>query len=146
MTGINRFSSRRERLDHAFLADGLREAKSHIRIAGCFRSSIFELVWEEIADIPDLRIVCNSELDTADAMVSKHAREMAFREKWNESSAEVEALLHRERYRRTKMPARTRTRNGWPGRTAGEVKLEQVWPRPQSNNRLPAGPESTPAQ
>jgi superfamily II DNA or RNA helicase len=100
MTGINRFSSRRERLDHAFLADRLRTAKSYIRIAGYFRSSIFELVGEEIAHIPDVRIVCNSELDAADVAVSKHAREMALKEKWNESSAEVEALLHRERYQR----------------------------------------------
>jgi hypothetical protein len=52
MTTINRFSSRRQRLDHAFLADRLRGARSYKRIAGCFRSSIFELVGEEIASIP----------------------------------------------------------------------------------------------
>jgi hypothetical protein len=51
MTGINRFSSRRERLDHAFLANRLSTAKSYIRIAGYFRSSIFELVGEQIAGI-----------------------------------------------------------------------------------------------
>jgi hypothetical protein len=43
MAGINRFSSRRKRLDHAFLAKRLAGAKSYIRIAGYFRSSIFEL-------------------------------------------------------------------------------------------------------
>lgn len=43
MTGINRFSSRRRRLDHAFLANRLKGAKSYVRIAGYFRSSIFEL-------------------------------------------------------------------------------------------------------
>jgi hypothetical protein len=100
MTGINRFSSRRERLDHAFLANRLSTAKSYICIAGYFRSSIFELGGEEIAGIPDVRIVCNSELDAADVVVSKHARETALKEKWNEASAEVEALLHRERYRK----------------------------------------------
>ena len=100
MTGINRFSSRRQRLDHAFLANRLSGATSYIRIAGYFRSSIFELVGEEIAAIPCARIVCNSELDAADIVVSKHARETALKEKWNEASAEVEALLHREGYRK----------------------------------------------
>jgi hypothetical protein len=41
---IRRFSSRRERLDHVFLAEKLKNAKSYDRIAGYFRSSIFELV------------------------------------------------------------------------------------------------------
>jgi len=100
MTAINRFSSRRRRLDHAFLADRLRGAKSYKRIAGYFRSSIFELVGEEIAAIPKVRIVCNSELDAADVAVSKHVRETALKERWNEAPAEFEAPLHRERYRR----------------------------------------------
>ncbi len=96
MATINRFSSRRQRLDHAFLADRLRGAKSYNRITGYFRSSIFELVGEEIASIPKVRIVCNSELDAADVAVSKHVRETALKERWNEAPAEVEALLHRE--------------------------------------------------
>ena len=100
MTTINRFSSRRQRLDHAFLANRLRGAKSYKRIAGYFRSSIFELVGEEIASIPKVQIVCNSELDAADVAVSKHVRETALKERWNEAPAEVEALLHRDRYRR----------------------------------------------
>lgn len=100
MSQIGRFSSRRQRLDHAFLADRLRNARSYKRIAGYFRSSIFELVGEEIATIPSVRIVCNSELDAADVTVSRHARETALKERWNEAPSEVEALLHRERYRR----------------------------------------------
>ncbi len=100
MADVNRFSSRRKRLDHAFLAKRLKGAKSYIRIAGYFRSSIFELVGEEIADIADVRIVCNSELDAADVTVSKHVRETALKERWNQAPAEVEALLHRDRYRR----------------------------------------------
>src|SRR5580658_10307715 len=100
MAEINRFSSRRKRLDHAFLADRLRTARSYKRIAGYFRSSIFELVGEEIANIPDVRIVCNSELDAADVAISKHVRETALKERWNQAPAEVEALLHRDRYRR----------------------------------------------
>src|SRR6266853_271094 len=97
---IQRFSSRRQRLDHAFLNSKLKGAKSYSRIAGYFRSSIFELVGEEVAEIPTVRIVCNSELDAADVVVSKHVRETALKERWNEAPAEVEALLHRERYRR----------------------------------------------
>lgn len=97
---INRFSSRRERLDHAFLCKKLEGAKSYRRIAGYFRSSIFELVGEEIAGIEKVQIVCNSELDAADVAISKHARETALKERWNEAPAEVEALLHKERYRK----------------------------------------------
>jgi superfamily II DNA or RNA helicase len=100
MTEINRFSSRRQRLDHAFLSAKLRGAKSYQRIAGYFRSSIFELVGEEIAAIPKVQIVCNSELDAADVVVSNHVRETALKERWNEAAAEVEALLHRDRYRK----------------------------------------------
>ena len=66
MSAIRRFSSRRQRLDRAFLAEKLTGAKSYKRIAGYFRSSIFELVGEEIAAIPKVQIVCNSELDAAD--------------------------------------------------------------------------------
>ena len=100
MAEINRFSSRRQRLDHAFLANRLKGAKSYKRIAGYFRSSVFELVGEEIADIPHVRIVCNSELDAADVAVSKHVRETALKGRWNEVPVEVEALLHKDRYRR----------------------------------------------
>src|SRR4030042_1885425 len=99
MSDINRFSSRRQPLDQAFLSVRLKEAKSYRRIAGYFRSSIFELVGEEIAAIPKVQIVCNSELDVADVIVSKHVRETALKERWYEAPSEVEALLHRDRYR-----------------------------------------------
>jgi superfamily II DNA or RNA helicase len=100
MSDIVRFSSRRQRLDHAFLAAKLAAAKSYKRIAGYFRSSIFELVGEEIATIPKVQIVCNSELDANDVAVSRHVRETALKERWNRAPSEVEALLHRDRYRR----------------------------------------------
>lgn len=100
MSSINRFSSRRMRLDHAFLHSRLKEAKSYKRIAGYFRSSIFELVGEEIGAIPKVQIVCNSELDAADVVISKQVRETTLKERWNEANPEVEALLHRNRYRR----------------------------------------------
>jgi superfamily II DNA or RNA helicase len=100
MGALRRFSSRNQRLDHAFLNEKLAGARSYRRIAGYFRSSIFELVGEEIARIPKVQVVCNSELDAADVIVAKHARETALKECWNETSPEVEALLHRDRYQR----------------------------------------------
>ena len=100
MSDIRRFSSRRQRLDQAFLSQKLAGAKSYRRIAGYFRSSIFELVGEEIASISTVQVVCNSELDAADILISRHARETALKERWNEAPAEVEALLHRDRYRK----------------------------------------------
>ncbi len=100
MGDLRRFSSRRQRLDHAFLNEKLKGARSYRRIAGYFRSSIFELVGEEIAGIPKVQVICNSELDAKDVVISKHARETALKERWNEAPSEVEALLHRERYLR----------------------------------------------
>lgn len=99
MGNIQRFSSRRERLDKEFLAKRLSGAVSYRRIAGYFRSSVFELVGEEISNIQDVRIVCNSELDVADILVSQAAREGALKEVWNAPSAAVESLLHRDKYR-----------------------------------------------
>lgn len=98
---IRRFSSLRERLDHVFLSDRLKGARSYKRIAGYFRSSVFELVGEEIAAIPDVRIVCNSDLDARDILVARDARMRAgmLMEKWNEIPPEAEALLNRASYR-----------------------------------------------
>jgi hypothetical protein len=90
---LRRFSSLRGRLDHAFLRDRLKVAKSYKRIAGYFRSSIFELVGEEIAGIAQVQIVCNSELDAADVAVSRQVRVTALKERWNQAVPEVEALL-----------------------------------------------------
>lgn len=97
---IHRYSSRRGNLQHAFLADKLRQAKSYKRIAGYFRSSIFELVGEEISHIPVVKIVCNSDLDISDIAVSKAVRDSALKERWNAVPVEIESILHRERYQR----------------------------------------------
>ena len=56
MSSLTRFSSRRQRLGHTFLRDRLRRATSYKRIAGYFRSSIFELVGKEIAAIHAVRL------------------------------------------------------------------------------------------
>lgn len=97
---ITRFSSRRQRLDREFLAKRLQGAKTYDRIAGYFRSSIFELVGEEIESIETVRIVCNSDLDVADIHVSQAARDSALKGKFNEVNPATESILHGQKYRR----------------------------------------------
>src|SRR5258708_959491 len=99
---IARFSSRNRRLDHAFLREKLAGARRYDRIAGYFRSSLFELVYEELKSIEKVRVVCNSDLDPRDVGVARSAEEqaMALKEKWNERPPEADSLLGRERYRR----------------------------------------------
>jgi superfamily II DNA or RNA helicase len=94
---LKRFSSRTERLDTDFLTKTLKGASKYFRIAGYFRSSIFELVGEEIAQIPEVKIICNSELDLVDFQVAT-GRNSALKERWNEVDVEAEALLKKERY------------------------------------------------
>ena len=96
---LRRFSSRTEQLDSEFLAESLQGASKYFRIAGYFRSSIFELVGEEIAQIPEVKIVCNSELDMVDFQVAT-GRNTALKERWNKVDVEAEALLKKERYQR----------------------------------------------
>ncbi len=94
---LTRFSSRTERLDTEFLAKSLSGVVKYFRIAGYFRSSIFELVGEEIAKIPEVKIICNSELDLVDFQVATN-RNIALKERWNEVDVEAEAILKKERY------------------------------------------------
>ncbi len=97
---IRRFSSRLARLSHVFLKDRLQNAREYRRIAGYFRSSIFELVGEEIEGVDRVQIVCNSELDPRDLRASRLAREMALKEKWNDGADPIDSLLHRPRYQK----------------------------------------------
>lgn len=96
---LRRFSSRTEPLDTAFLSKSLQGASKYYRIAGYFRSSIFELVGEELSTIPDVRIICNSELDMVDFKIAT-GRNVALKEKWNKIDVEAEALLQKERYKK----------------------------------------------
>lgn len=100
MSGIQRYSSLRQRLDKVFLGERLQGAQSYKRIAGYFRSSILELVGEQIENIPVVRIVCNSELDPQDVLVSQAARDVALKERWNQEPIEGEAFFHAEKYKR----------------------------------------------
>jgi hypothetical protein len=100
---ISRFSSRSQRLGHVFLKDRLQGAETYDRIAGYFRSSIFDLVHEEISTIRRVRIVCNADLDPRDitaADLSSRARDQAQVEKWHEQGDGIDAFLQRDRWRR----------------------------------------------
>ncbi len=97
---LRRFSSRSGRLSHVFLKDRLKGARTYRRIAGYFRSSIFELVDEEIEGLDLIEIVCNSDLDPRDITASRLARETALKEKWNEGFDQIDSMMYRPRYQR----------------------------------------------
>jgi superfamily II DNA or RNA helicase len=103
MTGggaLDRFSSRFGRLSHVYLKDRLRGASEYLRIAGYFRSSIFDLVNEEIETIGKVRVVCNADLDPQDINAARQAREQLLKARWNEIDDAVESFLRRPRYKR----------------------------------------------
>ncbi|MGH8593646.1 MAG: phospholipase D-like domain-containing anti-phage protein [Gammaproteobacteria bacterium] len=97
---LTRYSSRLTPLDRVFLREKLRGARRYRRIAGYFRSSIFEVVYEDLESVEKIQIVCNSELDPHDIKVSRAAREQALKARWNQVPAETESLLYRDRYRK----------------------------------------------
>jgi hypothetical protein len=75
-------SSRRNRLDQAVLNQRLGGAVSYDRIAGYFRSSLFEVAGEAIAKVTGpVRIICNSDLDPQD-LVTAAAAQAALRRSW----------------------------------------------------------------
>src|SRR5436190_4836859 len=79
---LQRHSSRRNRLDHAVLNQRLDGAVSYDRIAGYFRSSLFEVAREAIAKVTGpVRIICNSDLDPQD-LVTAAAAQAALRRSW----------------------------------------------------------------
>lgn len=94
---INRFSSRTHSLETEFLAKSLKGAVKYLRIAGYFRSSIFELIGEEISQIPEVKIVCNSELDIQDFLTAI-GRERALQQQWNDIDVVSESMFRKERY------------------------------------------------
>jgi hypothetical protein len=79
---LQRHSSRRSRLDCTVLTKRLEGAASYDRIAGYFRSSLFEVAGEAIASITGpVRIICNSDLDPQD-LITAEAAQAALRRSW----------------------------------------------------------------
>ncbi|WP_416666330.1 phospholipase D-like domain-containing protein [Egbenema bharatensis] len=85
---INRFSSRRTRLDQTFLNQRLQGAQSYDRIAGYFRSSILEVAGEALESITgQIRMICNSDLNVGDVETAKAAN-YAMRREWCDAEPE----------------------------------------------------------
>jgi len=79
---INRFSSRRTKLDQTFLNQRLQGAQTYDRIAGYFRSSILEVAGEALESITgQIRVICNSDLNVQDVDTAKAAN-YAMRREW----------------------------------------------------------------
>lgn len=70
---LQRYSSRRGSLYNEFLQKRLACARRYDRIAGYFQSSLLELAATELADIPQVRIVCNTEVSAEDVKTVRMA-------------------------------------------------------------------------
>lgn len=79
---LRRHSSRRDSLDQTVLNQRLVGAVSYDRIAGYFRSSLFEVAGEALVKITGpVRIICNSDIDPKD-METAAAAQAALRRSW----------------------------------------------------------------
>jgi hypothetical protein len=97
---IQRFSSRLQRLSRGFLDQRLKGAVGYDRIAGYFRSSIFEIAGEAYEQVTGpIRIICNSGLDARDVETAK-GLETALRTDWCAGAPERMADAQRPRYER----------------------------------------------
>lgn len=77
-----RYSSRRTPLDQAVLNQRLEGAVAYDRIAGYFRSSLFEVAGEALSKVAGpIRILCNSDIDPRD-METAAAAQAALRQSW----------------------------------------------------------------
>jgi superfamily II DNA or RNA helicase len=70
---LQRYSSRRGSLYNDFLQQRLNSARRYDRIAGYFQSSLLELAATELVDIPQVRIVCNTEVSAEDVKTVRMA-------------------------------------------------------------------------
>jgi len=85
---ISRYSSRRESISDSLLNKKLKNAKSYDRIAGYFRSSIFEVAGEALESIQGkIRVICNSDLMIEDVKTAKVAN-TSIRKEWCEGKPE----------------------------------------------------------
>jgi hypothetical protein len=96
---LQRHSSRRSRLDQTVLSRRLDGAVSYDRIAGYFRSSLFEVAGEAIAKVAGpVRIICNSDLDPKD-LETAAAAQAALRRSWCAGLPEDAPPIALPRYR-----------------------------------------------
>ncbi len=97
---LGRFSSRRIALNESFLNERLAQARAYDRIAGYFRSSIFEIAGEGFEAVTGpVRIVCNSGLDPEDVRTAQAAK-LAMRQEWNAAQPQEMRQFGRKRYER----------------------------------------------
>ena len=97
---MQRHSSRRSRLDQSVLTQRLAGAVSYDRIAGYFRSSLFEVAGEALASVAGpVRIVGNSDLDPQD-LVTAAAAQAALRRSWCAGKPEEAPPAALPRYRK----------------------------------------------
>lgn len=79
---MQRHSSRLQRLDKTVLSQRLAGAVAYDRIAGYFRSSLFEVAGEALNEVQGpVRIICNSDLDPQDCITAA-AAQAALRRSW----------------------------------------------------------------
>jgi superfamily II DNA or RNA helicase len=98
---IKRFSSRRDRLDHSFLAERLRGAQRYDRIAGFFSSSVLEVAGEALESVSgSVRLVCNSVINPKDVETAKKAAQAAMRREWCDAEPEKLPELAKPRFQR----------------------------------------------
>lgn len=96
---ITRHSSRRHRLNQTVLKQCLEGAVSYDRIAGYFRSSLFEIAGEALANVAgSVRIICNSDIDPQD-LITAAAAQVALRRSWCAGKPEDAPPNARPRYR-----------------------------------------------
>jgi hypothetical protein len=97
---IQRFSSRRQRLDYHFLRSRLVGAQTYDRIAGYFSSSILEIAGEELETVNgQVRMVCNSKLDILDVETARAAK-IAMQREWCASQPEQLGELAKPRFQK----------------------------------------------
>lgn len=79
---LRHHSSRKTRLDHSVLNERLKGATTYDRIAGYFRSSLFEVAGEALNQVAGpVRVICNSDLDPED-IATAAAAQAALRRSW----------------------------------------------------------------
>ena len=96
---MQRHSSRRSRLDQSVLVQRLNGAVGYDRIAGYFRSSLFEIAGEALASVAGpVRVICNSDIDPQD-LATAAAAQAALRRSWCAGKPEEAPPAALPRYR-----------------------------------------------